>query len=195
MSDTNPDPIDLFREWLADATKSEPSNPTAMTLATVGTNGRPSARMVLLKDVDPRGFTFYTNLESRKAGELSVNTVAALCFYWKTLDRQVRVEGTVARVSDEEADAYFASRARMSQIGAWASQQSRPLETRFALERRVAEFTAKFHVGSVPRPSFWSGYRVVPDAIEFWKEMPFRLHDRAVYRRDGDGWRVEKLYP
>lgn len=195
MSDTNPDPIDLFREWLADATKSEPSNPTAMTLATVGANGRPSARMVLLKDVDPRGFTFYTNLESRKAGELKANTVAALCFYWKTLDRQVRVEGTVERVSDDEADAYFASRARMSQIGAWASQQSRPLETRFALERRVAEFTAKFHVGSVPRPSFWSGYRVVPDAIEFWKEMPFRLHDRTVYRRDGDDWRVEKLYP
>lgn len=195
MTDTNPHPIDLFKEWLADATKSEPSNPTAMTLATVGADGRPSARMVLLKDVDPRGFTFYTNLESRKAGELNVNTVAALCFYWKTLDRQVRVEGTVERVSDDEADAYFASRARMSQIGAWASQQSRPLETRFALERRVAEFTAKFHVGSVPRPPFWSGYRVVPDAIEFWKEMPFRLHDRAVYRRDGDGWRVEKLYP
>lgn len=195
MSDTNPDPIDLFKEWLADATKSEPSNPTAMTLATVGANGRPSARMVLLKDVDSRGFTFYTNLESRKAGELNVNTVAALCFYWKTLDRQVRVEGTVERVSDDEADAYFASRARMSQIGAWASQQSRPLESRFALERRVAEFTAKFHVGPVPRPSFWSGYRVVPGAIEFWKEMPFRLHDRAVYRRDGDGWRVEKLYP
>lgn len=195
MSDANPNPIDLFKEWLADATKSEPSNPTAMTLATVGANGRPSARMVLLKDVDARGFTFYTNLESRKAGELNANTVAALCFYWKTLDRQVRVEGTVARVSDDEADAYFASRARMSQIGAWASQQSRPLETRFALERRVAEFTAKFHIGSVPRPAFWSGYRVAPDAIEFWKEMPFRLHDRTVYRRDGDGWRVEKLYP
>lgn len=195
MSDTIPNPIELFKEWLADATRSEPSNPTAMTLATVGASGRPSARMVLLKDVDSRGFAFYTNLESRKAGELNANTVAALCFYWKTLDRQVRVEGTVARVSDDEADAYFASRARMSQIGAWASQQSRPLETRFALERRVAEFTAKFHVGSVPRPSFWSGYRVVPDAIEFWKEMPFRLHDRTVYRRDGDGWRVEKLYP
>ena len=189
------DPIARFRGWFADAAKAEPSDANAVALATVDAAGRPSARMVLLKDVDARGFVFYTNLESRKGRELAANPNAALCFHWKSLDRQVRVEGAVERVADGEADSYFASRDRASQIGAWASQQSRPLETRFALERRVAEFTAKFHVGTVPRPPYWSGFRLVPVEIEFWQERPFRLHDRTVYHRDGTAWSVRKLYP
>ena len=192
---TSENPIGLFKDWLADAERSEPNNPNAMTLATVTSDGAVSVRMVLLKGVDERGFTFYTNLGSRKAEQLSVNPRAALCFYWKSLKRQVHVEGTVERVDDAEADAYFATRPRGAQIGAWASKQSRPMEGRFRLEARVAKYTAKFHVGTVPRPDFWSGFRVVPEHIEFWREQPFRLHDRVVYHRDGGGWRKERLYP
>ena len=192
---TSGTPIGLFKDWLADAERSEPNNPNARTLATVTPDGAASARMILLKGVDERGFTFYTNLGSRKAEQLSVNPRAALCFYWKSLKRQVHVEGTVERVDDAEADAYFATRPRSAQIGAWASKQSRPMEGRFRLEARVAKYTAKFHVGTVPRPDFWSGFRVVPQLIEFWREQPFRLHDRVVYHRDGGGWRKERLYP
>ena len=192
---TSEDPIGLFNDWLADAERSEPNNPNAMTLATVTPDGAASARMVLLKGVDERGFTFYTNLGSGEAEHLSANPRAALCFYWKSLKRQVHVEGTVERVDDAEADAYFATRPRGAQIGAWASKQSHPMEGRFRLEARVAKYTAKFHVGTVPRPDFWSGFRVVPEHIEFWREQPFRLHDRVVYHRDGGGWRKERLYP
>jgi pyridoxamine 5'-phosphate oxidase len=189
------DPLVLFREWLAEATQREPNDPTAMALATVGADGQPSARMVLLKGVDEQGFVFYTNLESQKAAELAANPRASLLFHWKSLRRQVRIEGTVTGVSDAEADAYFASRPRGAQIGAWASRQSRPLESRFALEKRVAEYTAKFGLGSVPRPAFWSGYRVTPERIEFWQDRPFRLHDRLLYTRVREGWRTDKLYP
>ena len=189
------DPIALFRVWLTAAEKSEPNDPNAMTLATATPEGVPSARMVLLKEVDERGFAFYTNLASRKATELNANSRAALCFHWKTLHRQVLVEGTMKPVDEAEADAYFASRPRMSRIGAWASQQSRPLAGRFELEKRVAEFTARFHVGSVPRPDFWSGFRLLPEQIEFWRERPFRLHDRMVYHRHEGGWLIERLYP
>ncbi|MEE9545665.1 MAG: pyridoxamine 5'-phosphate oxidase [Rhodospirillales bacterium] len=192
---TSKDPIALFRVWLTAAEKSEPNDPNAMTLATATPEGVPSARMVLLKEVDERGFTFYTNLASRKATELNANSRAALCFHWKTLHRQVLVEGTVKPVDEAEADAYFASRPRMSRIGAWASQQSRPLAGRFELEKRVAEFTARFHAGSVPRPDFWSGFRLLPEQIEFWRERPFRLHDRVVYHRHEGGWLIERLYP
>ena len=192
---TSENPIGLFKDWLADAERSEPNNPNAMTLATVTPDGAASARAVLLKGVDERGFTFYTNLGSRKAEQLSANPNAALCFYWKSLKRQVCVEGTVERVDDAEADAYFATRPRGAQIGAWASKQSHPMEGRFRLEARVAKYTAKFHVGTVPRPDFWSGFRVVPERIEFWREQPFRLHDRVVYHRDGAGWTRQRLYP
>ena len=196
MSQTDAeDPIELFKSWFAEAAKAEPADPNAVALATADASGRPSVRMVLLKDVDARGFVFYTNRESRKGLEIQANPQAALCFYWKSLDRQVRVEGGIEPVAEAEADSYFASRDRASQIGAWASRQSRPLESRFALERRIAEFTAKFHVGTVPRPPFWSGFRLVPAAIEFWRERPFRLHDRTVYHRDGSAWSVRKLYP
>lgn len=192
----NEDPIELFKSWLADAEQSEPEYPNAMTLATADANGRPSARMVLLKDVDAEGFVFYTNLTSHKGRELQANPQAALVFYWKSLTRQVRVEGAIERVPDAEADAYFASRPRLSQLGAWASKQSQPLEGRFQLEKRVAKYTAKFNVGSVPRPEFWSGFRLVPDRIEFWKEEAFRLHDRTLYARaEGGPWTTEKLFP
>lgn len=192
------DPIDLFRQYLAEAQalpREQVPEPTAFALATVGEEGQPSVRMVLLKDVDERGFVFYTNLESRKARDLSGNRRAAMNFHWAQLERQVRVEGRVSRVSDEEADAYFATRPRGSQIGAWASRQSRPMERATDLENRVAEFEAKYDGAAVPRPPFWSGFRIEPSVIEFWKGKPSRLHDRQVYYRDANGWRVRILYP
>ena len=195
MDSTDLDPFAHFESWMAEATKSEPNDPNAVCLATCTPDGIPSARMVLLKGLDPRGFVFYTNLESRKGGELAANPHAALCFHWKSLHRSVRVEGAVEPVTGAEADAYYASRARGSRIGAWASKQSRPLEGRFALEKAVAEYTMKFGVSEIPRPDFWSGFRVLPKRIEFWRDMPFRLHDRQVFHRAGEGWRVEALYP
>ncbi|MFQ3623014.1 MAG: pyridoxamine 5'-phosphate oxidase [Acetobacteraceae bacterium] len=191
------DPIARFEAWMAEAAKTEPNDPNAVCLATATPDGRPSARMVLLKGVDARGFVFYTNLESRKGRELAANPHAALCFHWKTLTRSVRVEGPVFLVADEEADAYFASRPRTSRIGAWASKQSRPLEGRWALEQAVAEYTLRHGVGEVPRPPHWSGFRLSPRVIEFWRDQPFRLHERLVYRREGeaDAWRTELLYP
>jgi pyridoxamine 5'-phosphate oxidase len=194
-SSADSDPIARFAAWMEDAAKSEPNDANAVCLATCTPDGRPSARMVLLKGVDARGFVFYTNLESRKGQELAANPHAALCFHWKSLTRSVRVEGPVEPVTAEEADAYYASRARGSRIGAWASRQSRPLEGRWALEKAVAEYTLKFGVGAIPRPEFWSGFRVLPQRIEFWRDMPFRLHDRQVFHRDGSGWRIVALYP
>jgi len=188
------EPLAPFRRWLDEAWKGEP-NAHAMTLATTTPDGRPSARAVLLKGLDQRGFVFYTNLESRKSKELFANPHAALCFLWKSLDRQVRIEGVVEMVGDEEADAYFASRPRDSQIGAWASDQSQPLASRAELERRVDEFLRRFGAGEVPRPPYWSGFRVVPQRVEFWQEQPSRLHDRILFIREGDGWRRERLFP
>ena len=188
------EPFAPFRRWLDEAWKGEP-NAHAMTLATTTLDGRPSARAVLLKGLDQRGFVFYTNLESRKSTELSANPYAALCFLWKSLNRQVRVEGPVERVADDEADAYFASRPRDSQIGAWASDQSRPLGSRAELERRFEAFSVRCGEGRVPRPANWSGFRVVPHYIEFWQERPFRLHDRFLFTRKGEVWRRERLFP
>ena len=188
--------IDEFRQWLAEAEDQEPNDPTAMALATSTPDGIPSLRMVLMKHADAAGFVFYTNLGSRKSGELAANPNAALLFHWKSIRRQVRVEGTMAPVTDAEADAYFASRDRGAQIGAWASKQSQTMEGRFTLERRVAEFTAKFHVGAVPRPDFWSGFRLTPKRIEFWRNHRYRLHDRTLYEREGeDSWTSRKLFP
>jgi len=191
----NSEPFELFQNWFADASDKEPNDPNAMALATVGANGQPSVRMVLLKDADPKGFVFYTNYESRKGRQLLETRKAAIVLHWKSLGRQVRAEGAIESVSDAEADAYFHSRAKASQIGAWASQQSRPLESRFELEKRVASFTAKYAIGTVPRPPYWSGFRLLPTYIEFWENKPFRLHDRLVYQRAGEGWTTEKLYP
>lgn len=192
---TKTDPLARFGDWLDEATAREISDPTAMTVATSDSSGAPSARMALLKDFDERGFVFYTNSDSQKGVELDANPRAALVFHWKSLRRQVRVDGAVKRVSDEEADAYFASRARGSQIGAWASDQSRPLTGRFELEKRVAKFAAKFGAGKVPRPPQWVGYRVVPHRIEFWNDKPFRLHERTLFVRVDEGWTESRLYP
>jgi len=196
------DPFALFEAWFADAVQREPNDPNAMALATVDATGLPDVRMVLLKGLDgrehpARGFVFYTNTESAKGRELAEVPKAALLFHWKSLGRQVRVRGPVSAVSAQEADAYFATRPRLSRIGAWASDQSRPLEGRFALEKKVARFTAEFGVGDIPRPPHWSGYRVVPLAIELWASRPFRLHDRVVFRRADatQPWSRTQLYP
>lgn len=189
------DPIALFGEWLGDAKASEPNDPNAMALATVDDHGLPDVRMVLLKEFDAHGFVFFTNYESAKGRELISNPRAALCFHWKSLRRSVRVRGHVSQVSAAEADEYFASRPRGSRIGAWASQQSRPLESRFALEKSVAAFTAKFGIGEIPRPEHWSGFRVAAEQMEFWADRPFRLHDRLRFDRTDGGWEKTRLYP
>ncbi len=191
------EPFALFTAWMEQATASEPRDPTAMTLATVDADGMPNARMVLLKGADERGFVFYTNRGSQKGRELDASAKAALVFHWKSLNKQVRIRGTVEPVSDAEADAYFATRAKQAQIGAWASNQSQPLESRLAFEKAVARYAAKYAIGTVPRPPYWSGYRIVPLLIEFWQDRPFRLHDRVEFRRDAPGapWRKTRLYP
>jgi pyridoxamine 5'-phosphate oxidase len=190
---TNPFPV--FAEWLAEAEAKEPNDANAMALATVDADGLPNVRMVLLKGFDETGFVFFTNHESAKGRELFAHPQAALCLHWKSIRRQIRARGDVTPVSDAEADAYFATRDRGSRIGAWASQQSRPLESRFSLEKSVAAFTMKFGVGEIPRPAYWSGFRLKPVEIEFWKNGAFRLHDRIVFRRNGDRWEKTRLYP
>ena len=191
------EPFRLWQAWFDEAVKSEPRDPTAMSCATVDQDGMPDVRTVLLKGIDERGFVFYTNTESAKGRELAANPKAALLFYWKSLNRQVRIRGPVERVTPEEADAYFATRPKGAQIGAWASQQSRPLESRLAFEKAVALNAAKYALGAVPRPPHWSGYRIVPISIEFWHDRPFRLHDRIEFRRGdiGDTWTKVRMYP
>jgi pyridoxamine 5'-phosphate oxidase len=188
-------PIDLFNAWYEDAEKCEFREPAAVCLSTADATGMPSSRMILFKKADDAGFVFYTNLGSMKAKEIRENPRAALCFYWMPLGKQVRVQGDVELVSDEEADAYFASRDRQSQIGAWASKQSQPLEGYFELERRAAEYGLKFGISKVPRPEFWSGYRIRPFRMEFWLEKPFRLHQRLLYTRTETGWDTQWLFP
>jgi pyridoxamine 5'-phosphate oxidase len=191
------DPFALFATWYTDAQASEAKDHNAMTVATADEAGRPSARILLLKDADERGFVFYTNFESRKGDELAINPFAALCFHWKSLARQVRVEGPIVKVSDAEADAYFESRARLSQTGAWASRQSQPLASREALLGAVREFEAEYENRDIPRPPYWTGARVVPLRIEFWQDGDFRLHDRFVYSRasEGSAWSITRLNP
>ncbi|WP_353642289.1 pyridoxamine 5'-phosphate oxidase [Mesorhizobium sp. WSM2239] len=190
------EPFRLFAEWLDDAVKSEPNDPNGVALATVDEHGMPDVRMVLLKGFDEQGFVFYTNFESTKGREILSSMKAAMCFHWKSLRRQVRVRGPVEIVSDAEADAYYTTRPRGSRIGAWASKQSRPLESRFALEKAVAEYTARYAFGDIPRPPYWSGFRIKPQTIEFWHDRPFRLHDRIMFSRtDAGGWEKTRLYP
>ena len=192
---TSEDPIALFREWMEMAHAKEPEDANAVALATADRTGLPDVRMVLLKGFDERGFVFYTNFESAKGREILSSMKAAMCFHWKTLRRQVRIRGPVEQVSDAEADEYYASRPRGSRIGAWASKQSRPLESRFALEKAVAEYTAKHAIGEIPRPAYWSGFRIMPQSIEFWHDRPFRLHDRVVFTRSAGSWEKTRLYP
>ena len=194
------DPIDKFTHWLNEAKSNKAIiEPTAMTVATATAAGKPSARILLLKSHDKRGFVFFTNLESRKSDEIKANPFAAICFYWMALDKQIRIEGKIEPASDAEADAYFASRHRESRIGAWSSKQSRPLSSREELMQAVSENTKKFEGQDVPRPPFWSGWRVVPEVIEFWQQNDFRLHDREIYTRiftsTGEAWKTSKLYP
>ncbi len=189
------EPFGVFRAWMTEAEAGETNDPNAMSLATVDADGMPDVRIVLLKGIDERGFVFYTNLESRKGEELAVNPRAALCFHWKSLRRQVRVRGAIERVSDAEADAYYQSRARGSRIGAWASAQSRPLDSRETLVSRVAELEAEYDGREIPRPPHWSGTRVIPETVEFWRDGAYRLHDRCVFGRVGEGWRKTRLYP
>jgi pyridoxamine 5'-phosphate oxidase len=193
--DPSVDPIVRFAAWLEEAKAAEPNDPEAMAVATVGDDGMPSVRMVLLKAFDARGFVFYTNFESKKGRQALAHRKAALLFHWKTLRRQVRVEGRVEIVSEAEADAYFNSRPRASRIGAWASDQSRPMDGRWTLEKRVAEYALKFGLGEIPRPKHWSGFRVTPALIEFWHDRPFRLHERLVHHREDAGWRTERQFP
>jgi pyridoxamine 5'-phosphate oxidase len=189
------DPFALFDEWLREAVAREPNDGNAMALATVDETGLPDVRMVLLKGVDPAGFVFYTNLESAKGRELAANPQAALLFHWKSLRRQVRVRGAVSPVTPKEADAYFATRARPAQLGAWASDQSRTLPDRLALEKRIAEVGLRFGLGKVARPPHWSGFRLAPRAIEFWRDRPFRLHERLLFERAEGGWTTRRLFP
>jgi len=191
------DPLALFAEWMADAEAHEPNDPNAMALGTVDASGLPNVRMVLLKGVEDGKFIFYTNLESAKGQELEVCPKAALCFHWKSLRRQIRLRGLIEQVGDAEADAYFASRSKGSRIGAWASRQSRALESRFALEKAVAKFTAKYGLGKIPRPPHWSGFQLNPQEIEFWHDRPYRLHDRIIFCRNSENepWSKARLYP
>ena len=190
-----PDPIAQFAEWFKLAAQESQPEPTAMAVATAGPDGMPAVRMLLLKGFDARGFVFYTNLGSPKAADLAANPRAALCFYWNQVKRQVRVAGRVERVTDAEADAYFATRPRLSQIGAWASHQSQPMADSFELERNCAAVALRCGIGAVPRPPGWSGYRVVPEMMEFWHEKPFRLHERVRFTRTGDAWTAQRIFP